>query len=111
GVLNSEVSAGPSNGGLQSRAKANLADLNLLGGLITGTLLQSSVVADMDGSGNITFDTAGSTLAHLSISGLLDINAQAAPNPTIDLNVLGITGHVTLNEQTVTSGGRVMTLR
>jgi len=111
GVLNSEVSAGPANGGLQSRAKSNLADLNLLGGLITGTLIQSSVVANMDAAGNITFDTSGSTLAHLNIAGLININAQAAPNTSIDLNVLGITGHVILNEQTVTSGGRVMTLR
>jgi hypothetical protein len=114
GVLNSEVSAGPATvnnaAGLQSKAKSNLANLNLLGGLISGTLIQSSVVASMDGSGNITFDTSGSTLADLNVAGI-KINANAAPNSQIDLNVVGITGRVILNEQTVTSAGRVMTVR
>jgi hypothetical protein len=114
GVLNSEVSAGPATvnnaPGLQSKAKSNLANLNLLGGLISGTLIQSSVVASMDGSGNITFDTSGSTLADLNVAGI-KINANAAPNSQIDLNVVGITGRVILNEQTVTSAGRVMTVR
>jgi hypothetical protein len=109
GVLNSRVNAGPSNGGLESHAMANLAELNLLGGLISGTLVQSEVTARMDGSGNISFDTSGSTLADLNVAGIA-INANSGPNTRIDLNILGITGHVTLNEQQITSGGRVMTV-
>ncbi|MDX6646715.1 MAG: hypothetical protein QOK40_2442 [Miltoncostaeaceae bacterium] len=110
GVLNSEVSAGPSNGGLQSRAKSNLAQLNLLGGLISGTLVQSSVVATMDSNGNISFDTSGSSLVDLNVAGI-KIAANAAPNTQIDLNVVGITGHVVLNEQTTSSAGRVMSVK
>jgi len=111
GVLNSKVDASTDGSGITSHAQANLANLNLLGGLITGTLLQSDVVAKMDGAANPTFDTSASTLADLNIAGLLHINAEAAPNTTIDLNVLGITGRVILNEQQVTSGGMVMTVR
>jgi hypothetical protein len=111
GVLNSKVDASQDSNGITSHAQSNLLDLNLLGGLITAKVLQSDVVAKMDTSGNITFDTSASTTADVNIAGLIHLTANAAPNTTIDLNVLGITGHVTLNEQQVTSGGRVMTLR
>lgn len=112
GVLNSNVDANQAaDGTITSHARSNLANLNLLGGLITGQLLQSDVVAKMDSSGNITFDTSASTLVNLNVAGLLHVDLNAAPNTTIDLNVLGITGHVTLNEQQVTSAGRVMTVR
>jgi hypothetical protein len=46
----------------------------------------------------------------LNVAGI-KIAANAGPNTRIDLNVVGITGHVTLNEQTVTSAGRVMTVK
>jgi hypothetical protein len=112
GVLNSNVDANQAaDGTITSHARANLANLNLLGGLITGQLLQSDVVAKMDPSGNITFDTSASTLVNLNVAGLLHVDLNAAPNTTVDLNVLGITGHVTLNEQQITSAGRVMTVR
>jgi hypothetical protein len=89
---------------------ANLADLNLLGGLISGTLLKSEVIAKMDANGNISFDTSGSQTVNLVVAGL-PIQVNTGPNTTIDLNILGITGKVVLNEETTSSAGRVMTRR
>jgi hypothetical protein len=87
-----------------------VAQLNLLGGLISGDLIQSDVVANMDANGNISFDTSKSNLVNLNVAGI-KIAANAAPNSEIDLNIVGIHGRVVLNEQTTSSAGRVMTVK
>ena len=88
----------------KSRTSATVQDVDLLGGLITGTAVKSVSSTTHDGTGFSTSDN-GTTFTNLKID-TLSVDATVAPNTRIDI----AGGYVILNEQVEKIGARSASL-
>jgi hypothetical protein len=98
----STANAGPSGKSYVARTTATVADVALLGGLITATNVVA--VAQETRTGTVsTPSTVGTTFGDLVVAGV-PISADVAPNTVITLPAIG---YVVLNEQPTPTAGHV----
>jgi len=96
-VAQSTVKTTHSKTSSTAQSTAQVANLNLLGGLIKATVLRAQANSTLDGSG-ASSNANGTTLADLTIGSLPPIKALPGPNTTVELAGLGT---VIVNEQKV----------
>ena len=102
GANTSTANAGPSGKSYISRTSATVADVSLLGGLITATNIVA--VAQEARTGKVsTPSTVGTTFGELVVAGV-PVSANVAPNTIITLPEIG---YVVLNEQPTPTTGHV----
>lgn len=93
GAVETQIRTYPSYAGVSDTSDSHVADVNLLGGLITSGAIEASSTARATGTALSSFGS--SSLLSLKIAGT-SINAAPAANTKIDLTGLG---YVILNQQ------------
>jgi hypothetical protein len=83
----------------KSRTQAEIAGVNLLGGLITADAIKSVATAKQSAGGPVELSSEGSKLVNLKINGKPVLDTDIGPNTKI--NVLGV--EITLNKIRKTS--------
>jgi hypothetical protein len=94
GVVTTTASSIAVTGGGEAKATAQVDNVNLLGGLITATVLKSVSASIQDTSGNRT-DASGTEFTNLRVAGVA-LGATVPPNTVIPLPLLGT---LVVNEQ------------
>ncbi|WP_405021227.1 hypothetical protein OHV05_34310 [Kitasatospora sp. NBC_00070] len=110
GVLTTDASGAVDPDGTRTAAAhAQVAGVNLLGGLVTADLVGTSAQARQPltgtGPGAITL-TGATTLTNLRVAGVT-VSADTAPNTTIGLPLVG---SLVVNQQTPLAGGKGITV-
>jgi hypothetical protein len=116
GVIIDTTAGSVTQSSAHAQSSSTVNQLNVLGGLVTASVIVSSAASDGNGH-SATSSSAGSSAADLSIAGVLMGQAEFAPNSRIPVSgtvlatVAGatvgvpVTGSVTINEQTFGGDG------
>src|SRR5712691_6729169 len=101
--LNSTTTGAIGTTAASAQSIASVADVNILGGLITATTLSAVVTSSRTATG-ATSNANGSTFANLTVNGVAVTVGDAAVAPNTSMPLPGV-GYVVLNEQTPTGDG------